>query len=205
MTPTLCPGPTDGKLGGMEFRTDRFVFGLLVLVLCGIATWRGPDRTPSEEVVELVSVVYRPARPTAYEPVPVETKAAGESANAQSATPARETSTDHIASSKRPLQEHASPPGQRAKEVPRQGSATVRSARASMGDSNAAKVSCRPSACRARATATNAVTKHAAARQGRKPEPPLPAVFMPIRKLGLYLQARLGTPQHGKAAGERKR
>jgi len=193
MAPTLCPRPTDGKLGGMEFRTDRFVFGLLVLLLCAIATWQGPDRTPSEEVVELVSVVYRPARITAQEPLPIETRAAGEGANAQSTGPAQETSTDHIALPKRPLQGRALPAVRHAKEATRLGSATV------------AKHSCRPSACRARATATNAVTKHAAARQGRKQEPPLPAVFVPIRKLGLYLQARLGTPQHGRGAGERKR
>jgi hypothetical protein len=39
----------------------------------------------------------------------------------------------------------------------------------------------------------------------RKPQPPPPAVFVPIRRLGLYLQAQMGTPQHGKAAEKRKR
>jgi hypothetical protein len=186
MAPTLRPRATDGKLGGMESHSDRFVFGLLVLLFCAIATSRGPDRTPSGTVVELVSVVFKPARIAANEPVPIEPKAAGEWANAQTAAPA-------------PLAVR------HAKTVPRQGSTAVRSARASMGVSNVAKVSCRPSVCRARASATNPIMEHAAARQGRKPEPPLPAVFVPIRTLGLYLQARLGAPQHGKAARERKR
>lgn len=175
----------------MESRSDRFVFGLLVLLFCAIATWRGPDRTPSEEVVELVSVFYRPARITAYEPVPAEAKAAGESANAQSAAPAREASANHIASPKPSLQGRASPAVRHAKAVPRQGAAPMRSARTSMGVSKVAKA--------------NAIMEQAAARQGRRPEPPLPAMFVPIRRLGLYLQARLGTSQHGKAAGERKR
>ena len=126
----------------MEFRGDRFVFGLLVLLFCAIAAWRGPDRTPSKMVVELVSVTYKPARMVAFEPVPMEPKVAGEWANAQSVDPAQETS---------------------------------------------------------------AATEHAAVRRGQKPEPPLPAVFMPIRRLGFYLQARLGAPQHPKASRERKR
>jgi hypothetical protein len=166
----------------MEFRSDRFAFGLLVLLFCAIAAWRGTDQTPSRVVVELVSVVFKPARIVAHEPLPIEAKAAGEWESIQTAAPTQETSAAV----------------QKAKAVLKQRSAVVSSPRTSVAASKVPKISCRPPACRARA-------EHAAVPQSRKPEPPLPSVFVPIRNLGLYLQARMGAPQHGKTAEKRKR
>lgn len=145
----------------MEFRNDRLVFGLLVLLFCAIVGSQGADRTPSRTVVELVSVTYKPARIAASET----------------------------------FRENAPVDVQHAKAEQGQPSPPARAARTSASVSKVLKVSCRPAACRGRTPAMNA----------RKPEPPLPAVFVPIRRLGLYLQARLGTPQHGKAAEKRKR
>lgn len=130
----------------MESRGYRFEFGLLVLLGCAIAAWHGEDRTPTHEVVELVSVVYKPARI-----VPSE----------QATTPVAATPV--------------------------------------------AKASCRPPGCGAKARSTTAAAKHAQARQARNAQPPLPAVLVPIRTLGLYLQDRLGTQQQEKPARKRQR
>jgi len=62
----------------MESRSHRFEFGLLVLMACAITAWRGEDKTLSRVVVELVSVVHKPARIVPSEPAPIEAKAAGE-------------------------------------------------------------------------------------------------------------------------------
>jgi hypothetical protein len=94
---------------------------------------------------------------------------------------------------------------QHANAAPRQEIAATRSARTSMTVPSKVNVSCRPPACRAAGTGKIAATKRTGARQERKAEPPLPAIFVPIRKLGLYLQARLGAPRDEKARGNRNR
>ena len=79
---------------------------------------------------------------------------------------------------------------QHAKAAPRQ-AAVTRSAKTSATVSSGVK---------------NVVAKRSGARQAPKAEPPLPAMFVPIRELGLYLQARMGTARDGKAEpGNRKR
>lgn len=198
-TPTTCPGPTGPKLAGMDPTITRLAFHVLVLLACAIAAWRGAEQTPTREVVELVSVVYKPAR--------VQAVTAGESTNAQTATPTPEANADHgVASAKRLAQMRAPVVVQHAKTGPRPEPAASRSsARAPAAAQSVIKVSCRQPTCRAATPAPKAVSKRAAIRQGRQAEPPLPAVFVPVRKLGLYLQARLGTARDAKAPGKRRR
>ena len=182
----------------MEAAVTRFAFRLIVLLGCAIAALHGEEQTPSREVVELVSIIYKPAR--------LEAKADGESENAQTAAPAPApaTNANSVASPKPLLQGRAPLVVQHANSVRRP--VATRSARTSVPVPGVVKASCRPSACRAAVPASNAVIKRTGAPQGRKAEPPLPAVFVPVRTLGLYLQARMGAPRDGKAApGKRKR
>jgi hypothetical protein len=188
MAPTRRPGPTEGKLGAMAPAVTRFAFRLLVLLVCVIASWRGAEQRPSREVVELVSVVYKPAR--------MEAAAAAEPSNAHTAAPLAQASADSGAPPKRPVQGPAPAAVQQAKAVPRREPTAAHSARPSMAVPKVVKVSCRPAACHAAPAATRTAKKRPGARQ----EPPLPAVFVPVRTLGLYLQARLGAPREGKAA-----
>lgn len=194
----------------MDFAVTRFAFGLLMLLACAIPGWHAAEQTPSRMVVELVSVVYTSAPKQAEPPVTIEAKAVGEKANAEAASeaaaPIAQANPEPIAAPKRLSRGRAAPVAQHAKAVPRQRAAAVRSAKTSVATPPRAKASCRPPACRAATTAaaTAAVMKHTSARHARKAEPPLPAMFVPIRTLGLHLQARLGLPQHAKA-GQRQR
>jgi hypothetical protein len=162
----------------MDPAVTRFATGLLVLMVCAFAAWLGPDRTPSRTVTELVSVVHFWPR--------AEVKAAGELARAEPTAPAPETNSIRRASPKR-LAEGRAPSFVTRAHVHR------------------AKDSCRSPTCRQAALARNAVRKQVAARQAPKAEPQLPAVFVPIRNLGLYLQARLAALGVEKAAPAKRK
>lgn len=180
----------------MDPAVTRSASGVLVLLACAITTWIGPDRTPTRMVTETVSVVHVWPRKDA--------KAAAELAKAEPAAPAPETIAVQPASPKH------SPPGrapsvaarahvQHAKAVPQEEPAVARPVKAAVAVP-IVKASCRPPACRVAARATNAVRKQAAAYHAPKAQPPLPAVFVPIRNLGLYIQTRMAAPRDGKAA-----
>jgi hypothetical protein len=196
IAPTSRTSTSGCKLGAMDTAFGRFAFQMLVLLACAIATWGGPDPTPTREVVELVSVVYKPAR--------IEASAAVEPVNAQATVSSPETNAEQLVL---PKQAQGQPPVvvQQAKVAPPEEPAPARSTRKSVAASEA-KVSCRPPACREAEPGKQAVTKRTDTRQARKAEPPrpteppLPAVFVPVRRLGLYLQARLGVESQGTAA-----
>lgn len=169
----------------MDSAVNLFLFRLLVVVLCVVAAWRGAQQPPTRDVVELVSVVYKPARMQAQ----AQAQVAVEPVNVLPAPPIlAQAKAAQVAPSKPLLQRRTVPPVRHAKTVRPQ----------------IVKVSCRPPACRAAAPGAKATIKRTGARQVRKAEPPLPAVFVPIRNLGLYLQARLGL-QDAKAAPKKKR
>lgn len=171
----------------MDSAVNLFLFRLLVVLMCAIAAWRGAQQPPTRDVVELVSVVYKPARVQAQ--TQTQTQFAVEPVNVLPAAPIlAQAKATKVAPSERLLQRRAAPPVRHAKAVRPQ----------------VAKVSCRPPACRAAAPRAKAIIKRTGARQVRKAEPPLPAVFVPIRNLGLYLQARLGL-QDAKATPKKKR
>lgn len=172
----------------MRSRGYRFEFGLLVLLGCAIAAWHGDDRTPTHEVVELVSVVYKPARIVPSEPAPSAGEAPGERAS-HAAAPAQQASAVRVAAPKPPAQVRVPPAVQHAKAEPRQRSGGA----------------CRPPGCNAKARSTTAAPTYAKARQARDAQAPLPAVLVPIRTFGLYLQDRLGLQQQGKPPRKRQR
>lgn len=181
-------------------RDRRLEFRLLVLLVCAITVWLGEDRTPSQEVVELVSVVYKPARQLAPEPATAQAEVAAMGPDTPAANAVVCANAAPTASAKR----RATPVAQHAQAGA--GRAAVRPARTSVATSNVAKASCRPPGCRARVPAARAAARPAGARPGPQPEPPLPALLVPIRNLGLYLQARLGTQPHGRTStGKRRR
>lgn len=165
------------KLGVMDTAFGRYAFQLLVLLACVVAAWIGEDRTPTREVVETVSVLYKPAR---VEP------AAGGLDNPQS-TASPNTSAELVVSP-RQVQGQAPAVAQHAKAAARPEPAPPRSP---------TKPVTAPSEVK------QAVKKPTDKRQARKAEPPppaeppLPAVFVPVRRLGLYLQARLGVEPEG--------
>lgn len=189
----------------MDFAVTRFAFGLLVLLACAIPGWHAAEQTPSRMVVELVSVVYTSAPRQAEPPVTIEAKATADRANAEAAAPIAQANPEPIAAPKRLSRGRAAPVAQHAKAVPKQRAAAVRSAKASVASPARARASCRPPGCRATAAASAAVMTRTSARHARQAEPPLPAMFVPIRKLGLYLQTRLGLPQHAKAGPRQRR
>ncbi len=115
IAPTPCSSATGGKLGVMDTAFGRYAFQMLVLLACVIATWGGEDKTPTREVVELVSVVYKPAR--------VEASAAGGPANAQTTAASPETNAEQVASPKQ-VQGQAPVVVQHAKVAPRTGTRT---------------------------------------------------------------------------------
>lgn len=186
----------------MESRTYRVEFGLLVLLVCAIMAWFGEDRTPSREVVELVSVVYKPARMVPSEPVAMDIMAAGEWATPQAVAAAAPMD---VAAPKQLAHGRAPVVAPRARAGPRPEPAPVRAAKASIAAPGVVKAACRPPTCGARARATNAVAKRTGLHDAGPVEPPLPRVFVPIRKLGLYLQARLDAPRPAKAAPRQPR
>ena len=196
--PTPRSSATGGKLGVMDTAFARCAFQMLVLLACLIATWGGADQTPTREVVELVSVVYKPARVVPQE-------AAAGSVNAHTAASAPETNAEQVASPKQ-VQSQAPAVVQHVKAAPSQEPAPTRSTKKPVTPPSEVKVSCLPPACRPADPGKPAVTKRTDTRQARKAapprpaEPPLPAVFVPVRRLGLYLQARLGVESDGKAA-----
>lgn len=171
----------------MDSAVNLFLFRLLVVVMCVVAAWRGAQQPPTRDVVELVSVVYKPARVQAQPQA--QAQVAVEPVNVLPAAPVlAQAKAAQVAPSKPLLQRRTAPPVRHAKTVRPQ----------------IVKVSCRPPACPAAAPGAKAIIKRTGARQARKAEPPLPAVFVPIRNLGLYLQARLGL-QDAKAAPKKKR
>jgi hypothetical protein len=186
----------------MDTAFGRYAFQMLVLLACAIATWGNADQTPTREVVELVSVVYKPAR---IEATRIEASTACGPANAQTIASFPETSAEQIASPKL-VQSQAPVVVQQTEVAPRQEPAATRATRKSATAPSEVKVSCRPPACRTADPGKQAVTTRTDTRQARKAQPPLPAeppvpaVFVPVRKLGLYLQARLGVESDGKAA-----
>jgi hypothetical protein len=187
----------------MDTALARFAFHMLVLLACAVFSWVGADQTPTREVVELVSVVYKPAR--------AEASAAGGPENfAQTTASSPETNAEGGASPKL-VQGQAPVVVEHANVEPRQEPAPTRSTKKPVTAPSEVKVSCRPPACRTADPEKQAVTKRTETRQARKAapaqvEPPLPAVFVPVRRLGLYLQARLGVESDGTAApGNAKR
>ncbi|MBA3774303.1 MAG: hypothetical protein H0X13_17985 [Ramlibacter sp.] len=171
----------------MDPTVNRVVFGLLVLVASTIATWRDAD-PPSRMITELVSVVYVPPR---TEAMPVAHLAPV--APIEPAAPGPETNAVAAAEPAKPLQVRAPRVAGRthvphAKALPNAGRAVTRTARAS-----------------ATAPAAATVMTRTAARHQAGAEPPTPAVFVPIRNLGLYLQARLpASPQEKPVPSKRK-
>lgn len=179
----------------METAITHYAFRMLVLLVCVIAASSGAERTPTREVTELVSVLHKPAR--------IQATSAGKSANAQVPALAPDTSTNRAASAKRVSRGRAL-----HAKAPRQVSAGTRSARKPVAvakNPSVVRASCRPPTCRAATPATKAVVKRTAARPGKKAEPPLPAVLVPIRTLGLRLQAWLGAQQEAARPSRRPR
>lgn len=149
----------------MDSFGTRFAFRTVVLLTCAVVAWQGPERTPTREVEELVSVVFKPAR--------IQADAPAEPVNTLVAAPpvAQDTKAADIKAAD-------------FKAVPRREPAVARAARAPA----------------ARPQVVKASMRHTVVRPLPKAEPPLPAVFVPIRNLGLRLQARLGAPRDEKAA-----
>jgi hypothetical protein len=199
MAPTPCSRVAGSKLGAMDTSFGRYAFQMLVLLACAIATWGGDDPTPTREVVELVSVVYKPAR--------IQAGADGGTANAQT-TAASPGATAELVAPPKQVQAQAPVAVQHAKVAPRQQEpAPARSGGKPKAAPSEVKMSCRSTACPVADPGKQAATKRTNTRQARKAQPPLPAeapplpaVFVPVRKLGLYLQARLGVEPEGKRA-----
>lgn len=133
----------------MNTALARFSFGLLVLLACAIAAWHSAEPPPTREVVELVSVMYKPARVISAAPV----EAVKLESTAAAPVPVPAAGIHRVSAPKRVARARPAPG---AKALPRQ----------------------QPRA--------------PVARQEQEAQAPLPAVFVPIRSLGFFLQARLG-------------
>lgn len=178
----------------------RFGFQMLVLLACVIGTWGGTDKTPIREVVELVSVVYKPARAGA--PIAPSNAPAVELSPTSTSSPESSAAVDGS-----PKRAQSQPPVVVQDAKPSQEPAPTRPAKKkSVAAANEVKESCRPPACRSADHGKQVATKRTDTPQTRKAEPPrpaeppVPAVFAPVRRLGLYLQAQLGVEPEGKAA-----
>jgi len=183
----------------MDTAFGRYAFHVLVLLACAIATWHGADSTPTREVVELVSVVYKPAR--------LEARAVDEPASIvqTAASPSTESNAEQVAPPKQ-VQSQGPVVVQHAKVAPRTEPPAPRPTKKFVKAQSEAKVPCSPPACPAADPAVPAVMKRTDTRPPKKAEPalpaepPLPAVFVPVQRLGLYLQARLGVESDRKPA-----
>lgn len=170
--------------------SPRVAISLAILLICGVASMRGRVPIPPRIITEVVSITYVPARSilpvTSFQPLAVP----GAPAVAVEASPVRSEPLETT------LAPHDAPKVLRSKPQPRPGrkpsvqaaaarQGPVMSARAPGGShlqAGFAKVSCRaPARCAGGAT-------------GGSVPPPVPAIFMPMRDLGLRLQARLAGP-----------
>jgi hypothetical protein len=153
--------------------------------MCAIAASRDGEPTRTREVVELVSIFYRPA-PTP----PSESESANEERGATAPTDEFQTASPEPSMRAR-VRVRAS------EALPKQGAVPARSATASKP--KVIKVTCRPPKCRDTYAARAPVSKSPGAKPGQQAEPPLPAALVPIRKLGLYLQSRMDSAPERKA------
>lgn len=205
----------------------RLTSNLVVVIGCLMAAIGGRDLTPVHTRTELVSVTTVPARPpiamALVQPVPETVMVAGTPATAapinplappittpMSPVPAAAPVAEAAASPavpviKAPLAAFASadtaPAGQaRAAAPPRRVTAAHRMAPPARVQRPVALATC-DSACRAAARNPKKLPAGHPARAGDAYQAPLPAVFIPIRNFGYFLQARFVRPQPACIAG----
>lgn len=188
----------------MDSHGQRHVLHAVVLMGCIFVGVFGQDKTPTRDVVEMVSVVYKPARTVPAE-LPASLPVNGGELSAQVALSdslgPNELPDSSAATVQRPQVVDAQggvSPGHGSRALPDRGvHAAAPAVKPSTNFKGVVRTSCRPAGCTEHAYSGKARVKNArkAARpQNAHQEARLPAVFVPIRKLGLYLQARTGGP-----------
>jgi hypothetical protein len=187
----------------MDSHGQRHVLHAVVLMGCVFVGVYGQDRTPTRDVVEMVSVVYKPARNLPTE-TPASLPADGGEPSAQVALseslgpnelpePAATVHRPRVVDGQGGLR-----PGHGSKALPERGlHAAAPAVKPSTNYKGVVRTSCRPAGCTEHAHSGKGRVKSAgktARPQKATQEARLPAVLVPIRKLGLYLQARTGGP-----------
>lgn len=176
--------------------SSRAVVGFVILLMCAIAPLRDPR--PTRTITEVVSVTYLPARN------PVPTPSLQAAATPQAPAGVRERSAERSA----PVQASLQPPaggqalrpafapgavahaGDKAAHSPRRRGARARAQDTSKRRPGIVRVASHvPASCAA-------VARHS-------PAPPqMPAIFVPVRELGLLLESKLVGPQLPSACDE---
>jgi hypothetical protein len=178
----------------MDSHSQRHWLNAVVLIGCVLVGLYGQDRTPTRNVVEMVSVVYKPARSVPAE-MPATLQAEAVEASHQVAV-SDTLGPDELLVS--PVAVASAQADHVPKAVPARAlhaaAGTVRTAPNFKG---VVRASCRAPGCTDHADPGKAPKRHARHAGGPdavKHEAKLPEVFVPIRRLGLYLQARTGGP-----------
>ncbi len=208
----------------MESGYYRLKLGMVVLMTCAVIAWTGDDSTPTREVTEVVSIIYKPARPMPSNPEAAEPEVAVNVANFAAAAPVAGTASVPLGipvpalrtdvasqSSPAPRAINAKSSGTSKQFVQAQGRPSVeqpkavsgvfrphradtRSPTASALKANVARPVCRHGPCSARANTRKPEVKQQQVQQAAKAQARIPAPLHALQRLGLFLQARLGNP-----------